>query len=1366
MRYRNFDIEQFGYKRRSDGSEQTQIRIQTAPMGQQTIGEAIHSKPAVFGPRLRELIKALNEGTLQGVDDVVELGTEIGNVLLPEGVREPFTKSLAQVRARGDRLRVRIMLDPGEHAALPWEYAYVPGLTTGGPELIEQNFLALNESVSVVRFRQYGGEMPALGSTEGDVRVVPFLASPDGYPPLNLKSEAASLERAFHGLAGFRLERAERSPDGFSTAFNESAHVFHFAGHGEFDDASGSGVIVLEEASSRAAAPMDAQTLSLNLTGKGIRLAIVSACDSGRQRAARPWGGLAGALVGAGIPAVVGLQFPVEDESAVVFNRALYAALGQGLPIDLAMSRARIAVWTAGALDAWGVPVLYLRANEADDVVLFRRTREQQFVATWRELADRAWQHSSQFIAEATGTDQRFGVFRPELYVRRGEMDDALNKLLDGTDPALILTGESGSGKTNVICHWATELHAAGHAVLLYNCGALTSTDLEREIEKDVGAAEDTLLTALGQVDRLARAENRALVIVLDALNDFRGDERQLPLALLKRVNALVGRLANDTRVRLVLTCSSAAWSIMQRRNQPALTTSRYSARGDGEITIPLGRFSPRELEEAYTRYQQVFPKLTSLAQLPASIARQIDTPFLLRILAESSADDRRALATSAVDLGIIEAYYRRRVQRPEDANFLRLLVKRMAARQEALLSFEALAEDGELWAAVREDDPESSWSRLLSDGVLSLREREKGPGEKLVYFTFPMVGSLVLALLTPADAITAASVRELVARSAKFTLAWDAGRMVLERTPRVAMPGLLFEVANSPDPECRELVVAMLIERHRSDPALTKALIRGMLTRDSKDARRTGLKAAYCIGADARDIFVEAAEHGDHALRAAVKDTLYLVWRNEAPTASRATADTLYVIWRRNPGFTLEFMRELVARITPVKAFTVRRRVLALFIELSITIYINHCEKEQVIEQTVELYRELAHRLELPKIKELEERKRRLVDGVRNRAHLRPVSPDDPSRMWPGPLSKILVGILATAFAGPILDAMLPGDLLPADAFFRLDTKRRAPLARIAPYVDPHTDLGDAKTDLITLLDSEHQVFATAGALVLAIHLTHDCVRTAPLARELFNERKPDRRLWVLFSQCVLFSEASLEARSLAEELTRTYLRDHPDAFYGTATTPGSRLLAALDFLFMPLGLATGKRGEELTLFRHLIDQHRARFEPERIARCIRALAPVGFYYPDPVIRLLRESVTSEDFEDQGRRDALFALLGTMRTLHVEQVDAFLYELGLEDARTKVMARADDARLHTYISAFGYFNNAVHLATHYRPMREKLSAGVLTMLSKAESRDQFLVNYARVAGRMFFDADFDLRKWMGNVGEGGRPAPGAPAGR
>lgn len=51
---------------------------------------------------------------------------------------------------------------------------------------------------------------------------------------------------------------------------------------------------------------------------------------------------------------------------------------------------------------------------------------------------------------------------------------------------ALVLVGESGVGKTNLLCHWAQELLAEQHAVFFYNCGGSIGPDVEREVAQSL----------------------------------------------------------------------------------------------------------------------------------------------------------------------------------------------------------------------------------------------------------------------------------------------------------------------------------------------------------------------------------------------------------------------------------------------------------------------------------------------------------------------------------------------------------------------------------------------------------------------------------------------------------------------------------------------------------------------------------------------------------------------------------------------------------------------------------------------------------------------------------------------------------------
>jgi hypothetical protein len=65
-----------------------------------------------------------------------------------------------------------------------------------------------------------------------------------------------------------------------------------------------------------------------------------------------------------GIPAVIAMQFEISDPAALVFSKSFYQAIADGLPIDMAMVEARVAMFAEGHEVEWATPVLYLRLSD------------------------------------------------------------------------------------------------------------------------------------------------------------------------------------------------------------------------------------------------------------------------------------------------------------------------------------------------------------------------------------------------------------------------------------------------------------------------------------------------------------------------------------------------------------------------------------------------------------------------------------------------------------------------------------------------------------------------------------------------------------------------------------------------------------------------------------------------------------------------------------------------------------------------------------------------------------------------------------------------------------------------------------------
>lgn len=134
----------------------------------------------------------------------------------------------------GERLLVRLRL-PAALTAVPWELLYDP----------EQGaFLALDRRRSLLRYVEAAQPPPPL-RVDGPLEVVVVLASPTGYPALNLDREWRRVQAALAASVAqgrIRLRppiRGPRTLGQLRAALREPIHVLHVVSHGEVDQPVG-----------------------------------------------------------------------------------------------------------------------------------------------------------------------------------------------------------------------------------------------------------------------------------------------------------------------------------------------------------------------------------------------------------------------------------------------------------------------------------------------------------------------------------------------------------------------------------------------------------------------------------------------------------------------------------------------------------------------------------------------------------------------------------------------------------------------------------------------------------------------------------------------------------------------------------------------------------------------------------------------------------------------------------------------------------------------------------------------------------------------------------------------------------------------
>jgi len=965
--------------------------------------------------------------------------------------------------------------------------------------------------------------------------------------------------------------------------------------------------------------------------------------------------------------------------------------------------------------DAGGVALddLALRVRErvpADVPVRSMAAALRTRRASWEQVCAMAAAQRAKFLEALAPRRGTTGIFEPDLYVRRAAEEGELDEFIRSEARALLLIGNMGVGKTNLLCHWSGQRAADGHATLMYSCDRLATADVEGELVKDLGLEDPAALAdALAYLDELAGKAGRRAVIVFDAINDFRGRDGDGLKQLLAGIDSLVSRLSGRN-VCVVLTCSTTAWNRLERQGPSTLTWARYHRTRGGDEMLVLGCFDDDEALAAFESYRKHFGLPFALSDLPRALAARLHEPLLLRLLAETHRAEPGRADAALPDTLIFRRYYEERVRRRDDQLFIETLVEEMLSRNDAALPIRSLADHPQLGPAVLTEEADSSYNRLLDQGVLV-----EVPGDlfndDLLKFTYPLVGAYALARrLSRQQEPLQATLRSLMARADKFPLAWDAAVTLL------VMQGELdayAEFAGAPDAGMRELASESVVRLHGVDRERAARILDGLLNSDSPQRQRTALRAAFNIGPAARDVLLHGAMSASRSLRRAVRDTLYLIWTGASGLPRERRASMLYFVWRHAPGFTHRLMQDLVARVSlgrPLEA----ARIVPFVLDWCITMYVNHCEREEVAVQTADLFYDLA------------------VNGL----HLDQLN-------LGRHIEHIVANAVAAVFSRPLLDWMLQSTPEEAATFFRIPAQERALLAKITPMLDPKADLLSAEDLISRMLRSGVDVYSGAAALAVAIHAYDDFSRCEPMLRRMFDALDAQGRVWLLMAFAVLLPTTPPVWVASLEDMTRRLLEEQSHM-----ADAGTGLPKVSELLLVPLGLAYGKQFKGMPMFDALLANAASTEQRERSARLVAMLGPVGFYYPVALLDTLRPHVATM-IAQAALRDALVKVLATMRTLHFELVDTFMDQAQLDESfRREVAAMTDVALINRFMSTLGLFNNAVHQCLFYPRMRQGLSIFPLETLAKADGAREFIVAYAEQAIRMARAAGFRLLEW------------------
>jgi hypothetical protein len=319
-------------------------------------------------------------------DYAKEFGRRLFDTLFHDDIKEGFRQAYEHAALGNDGVRIVLNL-PQTLVDLPWELMYDD---EGG-----HGFLARSTTAPLVRHYEKGALSHRLPE-RGPLRVLLVTASPTDYPSTSGQDEIEKIRESLskqrggivrflrlllqylnhtHSLSDFiqrirhrnlfeidilshatrinlqnRIVEAQKDAHGY--------HVVHFAGHGHMDE---NGSYLIFETDEKKAELVEAESFAEIVGEQSIVLAVLNACQT--ASASNALRSVAQSTIQRGVPAVVGMQVPILDRTAVGFAEEFYGAWAAGQPIESAISYARrlIKEETPGAAADWGIPILFMK---------------------------------------------------------------------------------------------------------------------------------------------------------------------------------------------------------------------------------------------------------------------------------------------------------------------------------------------------------------------------------------------------------------------------------------------------------------------------------------------------------------------------------------------------------------------------------------------------------------------------------------------------------------------------------------------------------------------------------------------------------------------------------------------------------------------------------------------------------------------------------------------------------------------------------------------------------------------------------------------------------------------------------------------
>jgi hypothetical protein len=300
--------------------------------------------------------------TTSGDDRLLrDFGARLHDAVFGGGVRTAFETGLEMARMEQAGLRLRLEFKEAPKLIdLPWEFLY---------DSSQQRFIGLSTETPVSRYIP-PLKTPTPLAVKRPLKML-VAVGPPGDVSIHLEYEKRKMHEALQeaekrGEIEVHFLSATTLPALQLELSNNDYHIFHLVTQGGFDRHTADALVIFEDEKNQEH-QVAAEYLSVLLhEAPSLRLVCLGTPkNTPAWLLINPMTTAARLLCRSGIPAVIGMQFGMPDNSAITFAREFYGSIAAGDAPDVAMAATRKAIYQQGDRLQWSNPVLFTCARKS-----------------------------------------------------------------------------------------------------------------------------------------------------------------------------------------------------------------------------------------------------------------------------------------------------------------------------------------------------------------------------------------------------------------------------------------------------------------------------------------------------------------------------------------------------------------------------------------------------------------------------------------------------------------------------------------------------------------------------------------------------------------------------------------------------------------------------------------------------------------------------------------------------------------------------------------------------------------------------------------------------------------------------------------